>query len=404
MALEQIAVGARTGYRLRSGAGPADADVLIGGTGTKFVTNINAQKWATLVLPGGEAWLNINFPVAITNQTPTWDGNVVSLDVGDIRHRWYGTITNELEYEFVLLKRPPHASFILTIDFAPGLEFWFQPPLANLDADGSTWEPFDGGIGTRPANVSGSYAVYHSKAHNQYETGKFCHIYRPHLTDALGNETWADITIDQAAKTLTISVSAQWLRDATYPVTVDPTIGFASVGGSTASYYSTSACRANVDATQLYAANTGDTVTQAHIYGKLYSDGSASAALGVYTVSGGAPVTLTGAATSIAITTTTAGWWDSDAVSIALSNGVTYCVGIDFWAGGPQDLVFYYDSSGTRSRDTATTLPATWTEQSQDSYRHSAYVTVEASGAAYVPYPFSRGARGGLQAHSGGLQ
>ena len=65
MTIEIITTGLREGYRLISGEARAAASVLLGGSGEKFVPNVNAHKWARPDLPGGEAWLNINFPASI---------------------------------------------------------------------------------------------------------------------------------------------------------------------------------------------------------------------------------------------------------------------------------------------------------------------------------------------------
>lgn len=66
-----------------------------------------------------------------------------------------------------------------------------------------------------------------------YMTGKFCHIYRPKLIDANGNEAYADIDINRETALMTITYPKTFLDNAQYPVTVDPTFGYTSVGGTT---------------------------------------------------------------------------------------------------------------------------------------------------------------------------
>ena len=86
-----------------------------------------------------------------------------------------------------------------------------------------------------PDNVVGSYAVYHaSKRDNytdrHYRTGKAFHVYRPELIDANGQRVWADMHIDAGSNLLTITMPAEWLATAAYPVVVDPTFGYTGIG------------------------------------------------------------------------------------------------------------------------------------------------------------------------------
>ena len=76
--------------------------------------------------------------------------------------------------------------------------------------------------------VRGSYAVYWNRRDRQYRTGKFCHIYRPRIIDASGRWIWGDLDYD--GDSLFITVDEIWLKNASYPVTVDPRLGSDSVG------------------------------------------------------------------------------------------------------------------------------------------------------------------------------
>lgn len=83
----------------------------------------------------------------------------------------------------------------------------------------------------RADHIVGSYAVYHkSKNHNQYQTGKFAHIYRPLITDAKGQEVFADLNIKN--NIMSIVIPQTFLDQATYPVKVDPTFGYSTAGAS----------------------------------------------------------------------------------------------------------------------------------------------------------------------------
>ncbi|MHA2086073.1 MAG: hypothetical protein ACXABD_20200, partial [Candidatus Thorarchaeota archaeon] len=59
------------------------------------------------------------------------------------------------------------------------------------------------------------------------------HIYRPHVVDSAGKETWADLHVDVDAGILEITVPQQFLNRAVYPVLVDPTLGYTTIGSNT---------------------------------------------------------------------------------------------------------------------------------------------------------------------------
>lgn len=143
-------------------------------------------------------------------------------------------MTQALEYELEFAQRPDSDSVVLELEFAPGVSFYFQPPL--------TVEEIAQGC-ERPENVVGSYAVYYERSGqfldrdgnevSNYETGKLAHIYRPFVRDADGKEAWCDQVIDPEAGTLSITMPSAWLDAAAYPVILGPTFGYTSVGGTT---------------------------------------------------------------------------------------------------------------------------------------------------------------------------
>lgn len=138
-----------------------------------------------------------------------------------------------LEIELHLKEKPKTNTFVFTIE-TKCLDFFYQPAL--------TPQEIEDGV-ERPENVIGSYAVYHKTGRNnklggkEYKTGKAFHIYRPHITDKNGKETWGEISIDEKAKTLTVTVPQDFLDDAAYPVIVDPTFGYTTIGSSKFNYY-----------------------------------------------------------------------------------------------------------------------------------------------------------------------
>jgi len=143
---------------------------------------------------------------------------------------------NELggfEFEVILKKKPKTNKIVLNIE-TQGLKFYYQPELTPEEiAEGAV----------RPDNVVGSYAVYHATRTNmhrgkadaeKYKCGKAFHIYRPKIVDAEGNWIWGELSVDEKAGTLTITIDQTWLDNAVYPVSIDPNFGYETQGsGST---------------------------------------------------------------------------------------------------------------------------------------------------------------------------
>jgi len=215
--------------------------IKIGGTVDKFVPNINASKW------NDEAWVNINCPVPVEFEKEAFADGKIEIGIRDEKHRFY-EVDGKLEYEIEYTTRlADKIEFDLT--FSEGLTFYKQKTLyeewqneqaENLgNPNNLTWEQYQQAA-HRPDNVINSYAVYHSKRNNKYETGKFCHIYRVNLIDADGKSTWADdmevIPVDKTHVRLVVIMPAKWLDKAKYPIRVDPTLGYDSGGGSNWGY------------------------------------------------------------------------------------------------------------------------------------------------------------------------
>jgi len=149
-----------------------------------------------------------------------------------------------VEFDTILYEKPEQNQIVFPIE-TKGLKFYYQPP---LHPDHPTWVDTDGdGIADsfRPENVVGSYAVYHATRTNvhrsieeaeKYKTGKAFHIYRPKAVDAEGKEAWCDLHVDEAKGLLTVTIPQEFLDSAVYPVSVDPTFGYETVGASTAGF------------------------------------------------------------------------------------------------------------------------------------------------------------------------
>lgn len=205
----------------------------------------------------------------------------------------------------VILKEQPKSNKIEFTLNDKDLAYHYQPPLTEewklgkdnklsrfnivkitetdvIDIDGRT-------VYHRPENVVGSYAIYSATPKKnytngkEYKTGKIGHLYRPKITDAKGNEVWGTLNIEKGI--LTITIPQDFLDKAVYPVTVDPDLGYTSVGaggGLTDGVCFT--CQATSD-------GTGGTTSVIKYYVSS-SDTTSTVHLGIYDGSGNYPVNL----------------------------------------------------------------------------------------------------------------
>lgn len=126
-----------------------------------------------------------------------------------------------------------------------------------------------------------------------------------------------------------------------------------------------------------YTASAGDVLTKISIGAKMDTV-SSSIGVGLYTFSGGVPVTLVGGEQTISITSTTAQFWDSGTLSINLVAGTTYtlCFG-DVNASGNITVMSDTGNSGDGETGSSTgSLPSTWSHLSTSSEKFSIKATV----------------------------
>lgn len=133
-----------------------------------------------------------------------------------------------LEIEVVLKEKPISNVVEFSIQ-TKGLDFFYQPELTKEEVEQGS---------DRPEDVVGSYAVYYKNSPanvvggKEYKVGKLCHIYRPEVIDAKGNKVWGELNVNTDKGLLTVTIDEKWLEKAVYPVIVDPTFGYTSVGAS----------------------------------------------------------------------------------------------------------------------------------------------------------------------------
>ncbi len=182
-------------------------------------------------------WDNeVNFSARLVTKpgTATEHDGKLAFDDGEVIARFYELDTDDedggFEFDVVLPTKP--ASNVLTWSLQhKELDFFYQPALTPEEiAEGAQ----------RPEHVEGSYAVYHKTKKNnkiggkEYRTGKAFHIYRPFAEDAEGKRAWCELNIIDTEMTVTTPQS--FLDTAVYPVRIDPTFGYTTLGASGIEY------------------------------------------------------------------------------------------------------------------------------------------------------------------------
>ena len=349
---------------------------------TKFVPRIKYQRF-------DDGFLEIGVPnglhgggdsVTHEGNTIVWQRQIYTARFFDFEGDPENPDGGSYEWEVVLASVPPANS--LTLDLRrQNVELLYQPALTAQEiADGHV----------RPDRVVGSYAVYHTQKNNHkqgevnYECGKIGHIYRPRVTDNLGNTIWGEWNTDaETSGELTLTIDAAWLAAAAYPVTIDPTFGYTSVGASFQGCGNGTIAYGNSNATYQYTASSGDTATLLTVYGDK-AFGTPTGTLAIYDVSGLDPNNqlVTGAVTPPA----SPGWASTSALSTGLVASTVYTV---CWVTtSNSNWNIYLDTGGAQeaSRDTVDTtfvLNDPWTEDASfNTQRFSMYATYTAGGGA----------------------
>ena len=128
-------------------------------------------------------------------------------------HRFVILGDGAFEYDCILLREPESNVIALRMDGAERFDFLRQPDFVS--------DPF----------LKGSYAVYLKETLIGQGTGKLCHIHRPEIIDARGRRCWGELSV--VGNELRITIPANWLGEAKYPIVVDPEIGTTTKGSLT---------------------------------------------------------------------------------------------------------------------------------------------------------------------------
>ncbi len=275
------------------------ADFNVGVAATKkVVPNLNISF--DCAAGSEQFFLNLNRRSArVTTEPHTYLANELRLTVGNETDIWHMDAVGDFKWDIEYATDPRISKGIPLVEHwdltcSPGIRFLYQDTLENDWAKSSMGMTLSEYLvaNIRPAKVVGSYAVYSDKKDHavrpdgstivNYATGKLAHIYRPLCVDAAGNQVWGVLNI--TGGTLSIEIPASYLDNAVYPVTLDPTIGYQTAGGS----YNTvtngiRACRFNAPSSgdanpgQLYVYASAN-VNPRSLVGAVYADNAGTAA------------------------------------------------------------------------------------------------------------------------------
>ena len=316
-------------------------EVIIGDSKSAiFKPEITFTKWnkenSLTIKPSSE--LALDLASAVT----TLSGNKIEYKNSKIG--WYVNPDpdngDNLKFGLILYEKPATNVFQFQLEGWEEFDFFYQPPLANVNPDGSTWEDNILGRSERPADVSGSFAVYHKEKKNHiigqinYKTGKAFHDYRVKYIDSNGVSIWCELEYDLVNGQRIVTIPSDFWVNAKYPVIANDTFGYTTIGGSNESNY------AGYHIICKFAASAG-TLSQINFYGKgVY--GTMREKTLVYSDSSGYPnAKQTGAGSSWVNVSTTAQWWDSAATTVITAG--------DWWLSQIPDSesTYYYDSGAT---------------------------------------------------------
>lgn len=206
----------------------------------------------------GEVAMGISYEGVRATGKRKSNTNIIEFKNGNKEVHMYPLDNGDFEIEVVLNSKPNTNVFNFTIDGHEELDFFYQPQLPEFDYKKEHWfvdmttkkkrefvsyydalteeEQNKFIIIKQPENVIGSYAVYHKnkvnhiKGQTNYGIGKLFHIYRPKAIDSNGDEIWGELSYTEGE--LRVTIDQSWLDNATYPIKIDPTIGYTTIGAS----------------------------------------------------------------------------------------------------------------------------------------------------------------------------
>lgn len=369
-----------------------EADFRVGIVATKkVVPNLNISFDCA---SGAEKYfINLNRRgVTVGAEKETYVADKLSLKVGDETDIWYLDSDGNFKWDIEYATDPRPSRGVDHVErweltFSPGLRFLYQDTLEN------DWAENNMGMGlaeylavcTRPDKVVGSYAVYADKKNHirrpdgstiaNYATGKLAHIYRPLCIDAVGKKVWGILKVEGGE--LSITMPAAFLDTATFPVTLDPTIGYTTGGASNNTVTN------SIRASRFASDGAGDANPGTfYVYGHYRSSNVLVA--GVYADNSGTAASQSKLSNSDPIITLAAinNWRSGSIIWTGIAAGTDYWLAFNAEdAGMCHDTGIGYQDMEFYARTYDGTMPATFdASPSSNSWTFSIYIDYTAGG------------------------
>lgn len=310
--------------------GEADADIVIGGSDPgKFESIIEMSKW-------GKYSLSIRDLDMPKTDVKSFTGDRVIIERGGIRDIYYPIDGKHLEHERVFASEPLSLKLQFELLHSSGMTFTRQ----NIEdfIPGSTYE----------LNVPGSYCIDIDRSNNEFRAGKWGHLFVPELVDSIGRKIFVkDFRIENGM--MKFELPRTWMRNAVYPVILDPTIGYTGEGAleyNNADYFGV--CRLNTTTD-----GSGGDISTFHWFIHDNNDGISDGKAAVYDGWQNGANRVSNSVT-LAAGSQVAGW-NVFAVTGTLAATTDYFPAIAFESGGP-GMTYDTGSSQNHAYDTTFTF------------------------------------------------
>ena len=193
---------------------------------TEFTPDIELKRWNEVSFKIKPKGLE---SVATKDKTLSFENDKIKFGTPKMSFEMYDYTEGEGGFKYIWYLNEKPASNIVSFDIeTSGLDFFYQPELTPEEIAQGT---------VRPENIVGSYAVYHSTKGGMndaygkdYKTGQAFFIYRPHLIDANGLESWGNLHIENGI--YSVEIPQDFLDKAVYPIKSNDTFGYTTAGGS----------------------------------------------------------------------------------------------------------------------------------------------------------------------------
>jgi len=360
-----------------------DEDVIVGDIlAVDFKPKVKLKRW------GGECSFDIELATTDIIVPVIEDGKLKQKKPGDYEIIFNADETDWGSFSFDVLLHKKWKDDVMSFNInLDGLTASYQPPLTESPeilqglfpsvvsiTETECRDEFGEVVVHRPENVVGSYVLMHSTKNGHtvgktnYKTGQAGILYRPKATDDDGVEHW--ISQEIIGSKLQLDLNDDWFKNkAKYPVYIDPTFGYTTVGGTGAG--AAADWLVSVPGTPVDGNGTVDTM---HIY---QSDGSGEGYKGVM-ISSGLTI-LTNGVTPANTGTSGASW-----VVCTYSSKPSVVGGTAYYVGFISNAVntWYYNATGSVKEDSSNsyTTPTNPTDANNYPVTFSFYAT-------YTPTP-----------------